>query len=53
MNDGENANLVQEDNNDAPENNVENDARRARVEESDEEERNVKPQLIWGVPYPR
>ena len=52
--DGENANLVHGDNNDAPnndapDNNAENDAHRARDEESHEEERNVRPRLVWGV----
>ena len=40
--DGENANLVQEGNSDALEDNEENDAQRGREDEK-EEERNVRP----------
>ena len=44
--DGENTNLVRGENNDTPDNNMENNARRAREDKSDEE-RNVKPCMRW------
>ena len=43
---GENPNLVRGENNDTPEDDMQNDACRAREDKSDEE-RNVKPCMRW------